>query len=40
VLSDYFLGCLVCYVIGLAVAYLIHRGRYGEAIILFSSWAI
>ena len=37
-MSDYFLGCLVCYLIGLAVAILYAQKRFPEAYMLLVSW--
>lgn len=38
-MSDYFIGCLICEVYGLAIAWLYAQGRFTEAFILLASMA-
>jgi hypothetical protein len=37
-MSDYFLGCLMCELAGMAIAILYAQGRYTEAFILLAAW--
>jgi len=38
-MPDYFIGCLQCYIVALAVAWLYAQGRFSEAVLLFAAWA-
>jgi hypothetical protein len=37
--SDYFIGCVLCYMAGLAIAILYAQGRYTEAFMLLAAWS-